>query len=137
VKRQNPLNQLKHKEKLKMETKLQTLKNELKDLASQIKTAKQERKSVRFTGTRTIKSPNSWLTDAQYAFEVAKDLKEEFRSKHIAYCMIRGKEYEDIEKEVKSGNGPNWSLINRTVERYDFTPEEKAAFAERKVSEVA
>jgi secreted Zn-dependent insulinase-like peptidase len=113
-----------------METKLQTLKNELKELASRIHTAKHERKTVRFTGTRTIRSKYSHLTDAQYAAYLARELGEEFRHKHIAYCMIRGKTYEQIEQF--GGPELSWSWIKDLITEYDFTPEQKEAFARKK-----
>ena len=51
-----------------METKnVKTLKNELKELAEKIRVAKQERKTVRFNGERTLKSTSSWYSDAEYA----------------------------------------------------------------------
>jgi len=35
-----------------------------------------------------------------------------YRHKHIAYCLELGTEYSAIEKTVREGNKPSWSLIN-------------------------
>ena len=117
-----------------------TLKQELKVLAKTIRTAKQERKTVHFTGERTMKSPYSWQSDATYACEEAEKMAYEFRHKHIAYCLLRGRTMEQIEQKVNDGNEPNHSYIKQLIEEYDWTPEEKKAFAERnaeKAMEVA
>lgn len=110
---------------------VKTLKEELKVLAQNIKTAKQERKTVRFTGTRTLKSPYTWQDDADYACEQTRKLSYEFRHKHIAYCMLRGKSYEVIEPKVRQGNEPNMRYVQSLIEEYDWTEEQKKEFAER------
>ncbi len=124
-----------------METKnVKTLKNELKDLAAQITTTKEERKTVNFTGERTIKSNYSWLTDAQEAAFVVARLKREFRYRHVAYCMLRSKTLEQIENHNRdTTENLDMFEVKRIMKEYDWSPEEKAAFVERRsrVAEVA
>lgn len=39
------------------------------------------------------------------------------RHRHIAYCLLRGTEYERIEKP-REGNEPNWKLIDQLRQEY-------------------
>ena len=44
---------------------------------------------------------------------------EEFRFKHIAYCMARGRSYEQIENKVHEHNiisKYRWEIINKDIE---------------------
>ena len=45
-------------------------------------------------------------------------MKRDFRHLHIAYGLIRGKEYEEIERTVKEGNEPDWSQIHGNIAKY-------------------
>lgn len=112
-----------------MNKNIDTLKAELKQLAEQIHIAKQERKTVRFTGERTIKSKFSWQSDATAAKFLALNLKDEFRHKHIAYCQLRGTPRDLIEPKVKDGNEPNETLISQLVYEYYNQPEEEMEVA--------
>jgi len=104
------------------------LKVNLKELAGKIHTAKQERKTVHFKGKRTIKSKYSFFSDDQYAAHVViPELSSEFRVKHIAYCMLRGKTYEEIEPKVKDENvlsSSAWNTIEEIKEEYGHYEEE-------------
>ena len=35
-----------------------------------------------------------------------------YRHKHIAYCLLRGRQYKDIEPKVNPGNEPDMDLVN-------------------------
>jgi hypothetical protein len=70
------------------------MKQELKDLASEIKSLKLQRKP--------LKGFVPGLANAQY----------KFRHLHIAYCLLRGREYEQIERKCAEGNEPNWRYID-------------------------
>ena len=85
-----------------MKTKLQELKKELKTLATEIRKTRTEYKDRQRNGTYS-----EWVT----ALRRLKKLQWEFRHKHIAYCLLRGTLYEDIEKTVGDDNQPNWSII--------------------------
>lgn len=98
------------------------LKEELKQLASEIKQTKIEFKDAQRRRTGEFKTSrggwNYWI-DTTPRQEVEKEwklhsklhvLKSDFRHKHIAYCLLRGTSYEDIEKPSLE-NSPNWSII--------------------------
>jgi hypothetical protein len=68
-------------------------KEQLKSLAKKIKDLKSIRKEK----------------DVNWEIYVAK---RDFRYEHIAYCLVRGRTYEQIE-QPRDNNKPNWYIINR------------------------
>lgn len=76
---------------------LQEFKSELKEIASQIKEKKKLRKS---SSTGYVMGLDS--------------LRCDFRHKHIAYCQLRGRERDQIEKPGKY-NKPNESRIDKIM----------------------
>jgi hypothetical protein len=76
------------------------LKQQLKDWAIQIRVYKNHRKLDK-RGDYTL----SFLE-----YEILK-LKHQFRHNHIAYCELRGREYNEIENPSKD-NQPNRKLID-------------------------
>lgn len=120
------------------------LKNEIKRLATEIKVAKHERKTVRFNGERTIKSKNNWCSDAELAAEHVHKLKKEIRHHHIAYCMLRGKTLEQIEPNTRPTDRfdrkyRDMAYVKEIMKEYQWSPEEIKAYQERqaKVEQVA
>jgi hypothetical protein len=87
------------------------LKNQLKDWAKEIRFYKDHRK--------LDKRENYTLSFLEY--EILK-LKWEFRHNHIAYCELRGREYNEIERPSE-GNEPDRKFIDKTKqywkERYE------------------
>jgi len=69
-------------------TKYPELKSELKKLAREIREWKNNRKQDK----RQKLGMSQWKVQAQVDWR-----KYEFRHKHIAYCMLRGRKYEQIE----------------------------------------
>ncbi len=86
-----------------MKTKYPKLKEELKVLAREIRTKKSQRKLV----------PNGQVKGL-YSDQ------EEFRHKHIAYCMLHGTLYEHIE-QPKENNKPCLESIEHYLEVYRET----------------
>ena len=84
------------------------LKSELKELAKEIKEWKRNRKEDKRFELRIS------LYEAQSQVDWRKD---EFRHKHIAYCMLRGRKYEQIENFCKVS--PNFDRIKRIMEKYE------------------
>lgn len=41
-----------------------------------------------------------------------------YRYMHIAYCLLRGRTYEQIENKVKPGNEPSWSAIEAVMSQF-------------------
>ena len=111
--------------------KLIALKNELKSLAKAIKELKPAHKNAqrKLTGEYRIGSGNGFYSYRYVSTATAEDKKRErnirselesfqfqFRHKHIAYCLARGKTYEQIERTVREGNEPNQRLIQAVLE---------------------
>ncbi len=69
-------------------------KEELKQLALKIRKLKSQRKE----------------TDNQWEISLEK---RKFRHDHIAYCLVRGRVYEQIEQPHEN-NKPNWNIINKS-----------------------
>ena len=72
---------------------MKKMKQELKELASEIRDTKPQRKLVHFTGKRTMGHH-----EAQYRVE---RLSSEYRHKHIAYCLMRGRTMDQIEQPAE------------------------------------
>ena len=89
-------------------TKYPELKMELKRLAKEIKEWKRNRKEdKRFE-----------LKMQQYEVQDQIDWrKDEFRHKHIAYCMLRGRKHEQIENFCRIS--PNFDRIKAIMEKYE------------------
>lgn len=82
------------------------LKSELKELASTIRELKSHRK---------LNNRGDWsLSDLHYEIYL---MKMKFRHKHIAYCLLRGKKYEQIEQPADN-NKPYMSTVQKIMEQY-------------------
>jgi len=87
------------------------IKEELKTEALLLRNLKQECKD----GQRgTNKGPRVWQEDVLKA-------KWIWRHKHIAYCLLRGRKIEEIERKVHEHNKPRISIIDQYIE--EFTKE--------------
>ena len=82
-------------------TKIKLLKAELKTRALEIRSLKSTRKSV----------PNGYVSGL-----FAK--QDTFRHMHIAYCLLRGKTYEQIEQKTRDGNAPSTNEYERYMTQY-------------------
>jgi len=58
----------------------------------------------------------SWAREYDQ-WEVYKK-SQEWRHRHIAYCMLRGKEYAQIEPKVRDGNEPDMVVVERIMSNY-------------------
>ena len=43
---------------------------------------------------------------------------QKWRHHHIAYCMLRGKTYEQVEQKVRDGNEPDMGLVESIMSNY-------------------
>ena len=84
----------------------QVIKQEQKDLAKKIVELKLQRKEDNRKGKSTWKI-NSDIRNTVY----------EYRHKHIARCLLRGREYSQIECPAK-GNEPDWNAIETYKKEY-------------------
>lgn len=88
---------------------IKTLKEEIKVLATELKTNK--------TNTKEMQRSGVYAGDLQYK---RIRLKRECRHKHIAYSMLRGRKYEEIERTCRTE--PNFDYIREIMDAY--TPKE-------------
>jgi hypothetical protein len=84
------------------------LKNELKKLAEQIRKSKIECKEYQ---------KNNGGSDGGRFFVTYK-LQSEFRLKHIAYCIMRGRKYEEIESNCSRAGEPNFDRIKEIINEH-------------------
>jgi hypothetical protein len=95
-------------------TKYPELKKELKFLAKKIKELKIKRDNFR-DFAHEVKEPR-W---AQSIFMWrAQEEAREFRHKHIAYCLLRGRRYEEIERP-REGNEPDMIYVQMVMDEYE------------------
>jgi len=95
-----------------------TLKEELKEMAVKIKETKIETKDTQKKG--------EYAGSLQYAL---LKFRREYRHKHIAYSLMRGRSYEQIEPKCREGNEPNKDLIQEIIDEYSQTEEDVRACA--------
>jgi len=88
------------------------LKNELKSMAAELKSSKVVFKEKQRTD---VNDGSTWILDTRI-----KKLKFEFRHKLIAYCLLRGLVYGNVERSCKEGNEPNWSYIEGVRNEYSL-----------------
>lgn len=125
-----------------MKEQIKKMKSELKELAQQIKTQKPQYRStvsaydksqIELIGWNkkpyTGKDPK--LADAAYKLlSSVEKARYEFRHKHIAYCLLRGRSLQQIEnkgvrcqteKHAWGCNCPNMNYIKELMEKKDET----------------
>ena len=88
--------------------KYNKLKEEQKALAEQIRQWKSNRKEKR----RIELNLKQW--EVQYKLY---RLQDKYRHKHIAYCMLRGRTYEQIERKCEVS--PDFNQIERIMGEYE------------------
>lgn len=84
---------------------MKTIKENLKTMVREIR----EMKGEISLGMRNGK----YMGSTQWDLECKKS---EFRHQHIAYCMLRGKTYNEIENYTRPGNEPNMNKIEAIME---------------------
>jgi len=89
------------------------IKEELKQLAKDLRIQKNLFKSKQRTGT------DGW-SDLRETYL----MKKEYRHKHIARCLLRGTPYELIEAKVREDNKPDMDLVEKFKAEYQARFEE-------------
>lgn len=92
--------------------KYKELKSELKQLAKEIR----ERRYKTRQYQREHGGCHPWRIEEikEYGYG---NRQWEYRHKHIAYCLLRGRKYEEIEKPSE-GNEPDMDYIARIMHEY-------------------
>ena len=86
------------------------LKATLKGLASEIKS------------TKSIFKDNQRKNSGDPGYELILSLRDktyEFRHKHIAYCLFRGKTYDQVEQKCREDNKPNMKYVEELLSSYN------------------
>jgi len=83
------------------------LKSELKIKAVEIRKNKIQIKE--------LQKNRSYAGNLQYSHI---HLKRDYRHKHIAYCMLRGRTYEQIEQKCRENNKPNMDIVKEIMDEY-------------------
>lgn len=86
----------------------------LKDLKSILKSEAEKLKNLK-------QSIRQGMKDGECTGHDQYDLllkKRSYRHKHIAYCILKGREYEQIEKSCREDNKPDWNLIEEIKREY-------------------
>jgi hypothetical protein len=92
---------------MKTRIDLRKIKNELKADAKLLREDRLKLKEAQRAGE------DCWKKQSFLAY-----LKADYRNKHIAYGLMKGKTYEQIERKVRPGNEPDWYSINKIVKSY-------------------
>lgn len=84
---------------------MKTIKENLKTDANTIKKIKNDMKNGMRKGKYVWREQGDLLR-----------MQHDFRYHHIAYCMLRGREYHEIENKVKPNNEINMDRVERIIE---------------------
>jgi len=102
-------------------TKYPKLKKELKELAKEIKALKHRRDNW-WNFKHELESWQQSYVQSVFMYR-AFEKSREFRHKHIAYCLLRGRSYEQIE-QPREDNKPDMVYVQMVMEEYE-QPETK------------
>ncbi|MFA7219141.1 MAG: hypothetical protein WC119_01270 [Synergistaceae bacterium] len=91
-----------------MKSKIKQLKEELKSLAKRIRQEKIALKEYQ---------RNHGGSHGTIGVNLSR-IQREYRHKHIAYCLLRGRTIEQIEGKNRKGNEPDTNLIQKYCELY-------------------
>jgi len=108
---------------IKEKPSIKEMKQQLKDSANDIK---KNKIFWRKEGTPSLNEIwNKGNVDWPTYYALRKRLNEErpcdphqYRHMHIAYCLLRGRTYKQIENSVREGNKPSKALINKYLKMY-------------------
>lgn len=92
-----------------MNTKMEALKKEQKQRAIDLKENK--------NGHRNSQRQGDWVAADTHLCEVFS-LKKEYRHKHIAYSIMRGRKYEEIERTCRDDNKPDFDYVDKIMAAY-------------------
>lgn len=95
-----------------MEKNFKTLKAELKIEASDLHNIKAE--------TKKTQRENGSASACTLQYTILK-MKRDYRHRHIAYSLMKGRTYEQIEPKCAENNKPDHELIQRIISEYNTT----------------
>jgi hypothetical protein len=95
--------------------KIKQLKSKNKELSALIK---QDKFKFKECQRGNLKWEEYYAWRKQEVGSLYRNLSSDYRHAHIAYCLLRGRKYEQIEPMVKLGNEPSWSAIEFIMNEY-------------------
>lgn len=117
---------------------LKIMKEELKDLAAQIREANRaHREGQRAASAWDLAHPKEYKERWNIYNKVpapAGCMSQEYRYKHVAYCLARGRKYEEIERKVTEGNEIDMLRVEKIVKKVQ---DEQATFCASQIRPVA
>jgi len=101
-------------------SKIKQFKQELKILAAQLKDSKIQFKDCQRKDDYYFVKYKEWAEANKLSkyFNFPVHLADNYRHKHIAYCLLRGRTYEQIENKVREGNEPDFTKIEKIMQEY-------------------
>lgn len=106
---------------MKRKDYIQSRKYFIKGLAQQLRELKRELRQY-YDDINSMKWPDvEKKYKGRYSYDIERDIKKakyEFRHQHIAYCLARGRSYEQVEQKVRENNEPNQDYIGKLLETY-------------------
>jgi hypothetical protein len=114
-----------------MNINIKKMKEDLKQIAKELKTLKpkfkEQQREISKKGI-SFEKYYRWDNDNKREKELIANClktnndivkaKKYFRHMHLAYCLLKGRKYEQIENKVRSGNEPDQKLIKKIQEAY-------------------
>jgi hypothetical protein len=88
---------------------IKRIKEEQKSIAKAIR---QDRALWKLFHQKKITHQELWAKQSKYS-------SYQFRHRHIAYCLLKGRTYEQIEQTCRPGNAPNMSLVEKYVQDWN------------------
>lgn len=89
---------------------MNTIKEQLKKEAKEI--------TARKAKIKTLMRESKCAGSEQWNLET---FRHQWRHKFLAYCLLKGQKYENIERTVREGNEPNQKLIDKYTEEFTGT----------------
>jgi len=101
------------------------IKKQLKDLAYEVKKSKNfYKEKQRLFSYKKEFIESKWypqglpIKEYHEAFYFKNLKKSEYRDHHIAYSLLKGKKYHQIEIRVAEGNEPDFYQVNRCIQKF-------------------
>ena len=106
---------------MERKTYIKSKKFYLKGLANQLREFKSEKRQYHKDFRELPYEEARKKYENRGYYEIERDIKKakyEFRHEHIAYCLARGRKYEQIESKVRENNEPNQDYIEQLLDEY-------------------
>ena len=106
---------------MERKTYIKSKKFYLKGLSHQLRQYKQELRQFHKDFREMSFNEANEKHKNRWSYQIERDIKKakyEFRHEHIAYCLARGRSYEQVEQKVRENNEPDEEYIRELLESY-------------------